>query len=393
MSRALRDIRDGLLSQPGRLSLSMLAIVLGVAVLAVLLSLVGGIQQKAGSIVQEMGVDVLAVLPTSDDQPLREQELDRLRAAFPGGVVSGVRSYTVDTRDGETRLTVLASDAALLSVRPWPIIDGRSLDVRDVSERKYHCLISRQLSEQKQWRVGHALAVSDQYLTVVGIIDPGGSALEQAGAQSALMTGENLVVIPETIPPYWSRNRVPPNERYDVAYVKLPAETSSAVGVQTCERVLHQPTKRVQGFAFITPDSLIAHLRKLQQTIQWTAGSLALLCLVLGGTTLASLMIANVQERFREIGLRLALGASEWSIAALFVGEAILLTLIAGLVGTGVAHTLLFTYADRLPAPIQLNVFTLLAPVLFAVIAGALFAWWPASSAARIRPSDALRNE
>jgi putative ABC transport system permease protein len=392
--RFLSDIRDGLISRPGRVFLSLLAIVLGVCVLAVLLSLLGGIRQKSEAIVQELGVNVLAVMPAQDDVLLDASHVDRLRSALPDAGISAVKSYQVNTRDDQTRLTVMAVESDLLNVRPWRVSSGRFLDPRDLDEGLYHCVISRELGQRMQWRVGQPLAIKDQYFTIVGMLETGnGNDVSSQTQAAGLSPGENLVIIPATIPPYWISDVGQPTPHFDVAYVKLPANTRSRDAVRICAAVLQEPGDPGQHFTLLTPEALVGGLRTLQKSIQLAAGALALLCMVLGGTTLASLMIANVQERVREIGLRLALGSPEWAIGALFMVEAIVLTLIAGLVGTVSAHLLLVLYGSQLPVPIALSSYTLFTPVVFAVLFGALFAWWPARQAARIRPADALRNE
>ena len=109
MIRMFSDVRDGLISQPGRLLLSLLAIVLGVFVLALLLSVVAGIQERAQLLVQELGVNVLAITPVQDEVMLDQEHVARLRSAFPEALISGVTRYAVDTRDGKTRLSILAS--------------------------------------------------------------------------------------------------------------------------------------------------------------------------------------------------------------------------------------------------------------------------------------------
>ena len=282
-----------------------------------------------------------------------------------------------------------------MDVRPWKVVDGRSLDPVDIKEGANHCLIGRQLSEREGWQVGQPLGIKDQYFTIVGIIDAGAgdAASTTESSMGGLHPGENLVVVPGTIPPYWLDDRNKPAEQFDVVYLKLSGGASASEAVRRCEAVLQHPMDQASQFSYITPDSLVLHLRRLQKMIQVSAGSLALLCLVLGGTTLASLMIANVQERVREIGLRLALGASEWSIGGLFMVEAMVLTLIAGVIGTTLAHAGLWWGLAQLPVPVKLTTFTLFAPVVFAVVFGVFCAWWPARKAARVRPADALRNE
>ena len=104
--------------------------------------------------------------------------------------------------------------------------------------------------------------------------------------------------------------------------------------------------------------------------------------------------MANVRERIAEIGLRRAMGATELDIAVLFMAEGCVATVTAGILGSLLVHLLIiqkFALLSRFP--FELGIHTLLLPIVFSVILGALFSFWPAISAARINPAEALRAE
>lgn len=163
--------------------------------------------------------------------------------------------------------------------------------------------------------------------------------------------------------------------------------------VERCRGVLSAPDAGPADFTYVTPDTLLAGLRRLQATIRWSVGSIAALCLLLGGTTLMSLMLANVRDRVGEIGLRRALGARARDVAALFVLEACLVTLAAAAAGGLVAALVLWPARARFPAPLVFGPGTFLVPVLASVGLGIIFSYWPARMASRISPAEALRNE
>jgi putative ABC transport system permease protein len=149
----------------------------------------------------------------------------------------------------------------------------------------------------------------------------------------------------------------------------------------------------VEQPVWVTPEVLLRKVRRLQDTIALTVGSIAALCLVLGGTTLMSLMVANVRDRVTEIGLRTALGATPRDIAGLFVAEGALVAAAAGLVATAGTHLLLLAGNGRLPVPVAVDAATVALPALVAVGLGIVFSYWPARTAARIMPAEALRND
>ena len=157
--------------------------------------------------------------------------------------------------------------------------------------------------------------------------------------------------------------------------------------------MLSQPDYLVKHFSLVSPESLIRGVRKLQNTISLTVGSITVLCLLLGGTTLLSLMMTNVRDRMSEIGLRRVLGASQWDIAVLFVMEACLITGAAASAATLVTHLLLILCSDALPIPIRLGWVTIFTPLIVAIVLGMVFSYWPALYAARTVPSEALRSE
>jgi putative ABC transport system permease protein len=161
---------------------------------------------------------------------------------------------------------------------------------------------------------------------------------------------------------------------------------------ERAERLFTDSSLQAGTTAWISPVTLLVNVRNLRRTVQWTVGSITILCLLLGGMTLASLLAANVRERVPEIGLRLTIGATPGQIAALFILESFLLTMGAALLGTGTALLCLKFAGSALPLPVAVGWELFFLPPAVAVVLGIVFAYVPARSAAAIRPSEALRN-
>jgi putative ABC transport system permease protein len=119
----------------------------------------------------------------------------------------------------------------------------------------------------------------------------------------------------------------------------------------------------------------------------------ALLCLILGGATLMTLMMANIRDRIAEIGLRRALGAMPGDIASLFVIEACVITGSASLAGTVTAALLIVLGRGHTTLVFDLNIITLATPVIISLLLGVVFSYIPARMASHISPADALRND
>lgn len=396
----LRDILDDVRARPGRAGLSFLAIAVGMTALTVLMAVLGGLAERSRRIVGELGVNVFAAIsapatPGAPGQPkpflLRHAEL--LAANLPGCVLAGTRTFQVTTPGSERTLSVVATQDTLMSIRAWRLVDGRFLDGTDLHNRERSAVISAPLAEAWNWKVGDVIQLRDTPFRVVGIISFSTGALESESGVAALAPGDFVVWVPVTIPPYWLSAKIPPEPELEAVFVRVPDDQNLARVVARTQALLSQPDTGAPELAYITPDVLLEKVRRLQRTIQFTVGSIAMLCLVLGGTTLMSLMVANVRDRVTEIGLRRALGASAGDIAQLFVLEAVLVTLAAALAGSLGTQVLLYLARDQFPVPLELNVLTVAVPVVLALLLGVLFSYAPARTAARISPAEALRNE
>lgn len=228
--------------------------------------------------------------------------------------------------------------------------------------------------------------------TIVGIVSPGGHTIDGEQGDTRLVIGDHAVFVPKSVTPYWVDRIHPPGDDVDGIFVKGTSEAAHQT-LTALRQILEQPDQNVGKISWITPDSLLRNINQLKETIGLSIGTVAILCLVLGGTTLMSLMVANVRDRTSEIGLRRALGATREEISLLFVIESILITLIAAAIGTAAAHGVIAFGAEVWPLPVKLDWTSIAVPPAIAVLLGIVFAYWPASMAARIMPSEALRDE
>lgn len=393
------DIIDGLRAQPGRLGLAVLAIGIGIASLTVLLAVLGGLDEQSRRIVDQLGANVFAITQEGSGgkaEPLKQNHVALLQANLPGFEVAGLKRHEIKSRDVNQRrqvMKVVATDGPLQRLRQWRMLDGQFFDELDVREKRRVVVITPALGREQSLRVGDMMMLGQVGFKVIGLIQPGGGSVDEEGAAAALTLGEKVAFIPSQTPAYWEQFGRGPDDRLDMIFLRVPAGQDVASGVAQVKALLSQPDLRLKELGWITPERLLARVLRLQRTIKLTVGSISILCLILGGTTLMSLMVANVNERVTEIGLRRALGATPRDVSSLFVIEACLITGIAACLGTLTTHAILILFRDRFPVGIRLGPDTLLVPLLIAMFLGMLFAYWPARTAARIAPSEALRND
>jgi len=129
-------------------------------------------------------------------------------------------------------------------------------------------------------------------------------------------------------------------------------------------------------------------------------GSVASVSLVVGGVGIMNIMLVSVTERTREIGIRLAVGARSRDILRQFLLEAVVLSLLGGVIGValGIGTSVAATYAvntflSGTPWPLAISVNAILVSLGFAASVGMFFGYYPARKASRLDPIESLRYE
>ena len=398
MRRTIGDIVEGIRAQPAGVAISLSAIAIGIASLTVLMAVVGGLRDRADQMIDELGVNVIAIInqagiTATNKTGLTVQHASLLEQNLPDHIVATVRRYDVPTFGTNSFLSVIATDSSFADIRQWRLSEGRFLDSRDIDNRERSAVISQTLSSQWGWKTGDIIMLRNMPFNIIGIVETGGTALDTEVANSDLILGERVVFVPKTLVPYWADSSMQIDDKLDAVFLKIPNSTTLATSEKLSRRLLSESGSHLDDISWVTPETLIQGINKLGKTISLAAGSVVALALLLAGTTLMSLMLTNVRSRVTEIGLRRALGASRRDIISMFLMEACLITGIAAVVAIAGTYLLLLIGRNALPVPISTGSGTLIIPLVVAFILSITFSYWPAKKAASITPSEALRNE
>jgi len=393
----LRDIVLGVRSQPWRTALAFLAIAIGSLALAVMVAVLGGLEAKAARMLREFGGQVIVLAPAepaiAGPAALTENTAAVLAQNFPAALVSAVRRYEAPAQGSGASVTILATDAHLARIRDWRLCSGRFLDERDVQRRERSAVLAAALAQTWHAHTGDSITLGGVPFHIVGVVDCGAAALAGATDSPLIDTGERVVFVPLTVTPTWLAQRVEPGTELDAIFMRLPENEPIAAGRARVARLLDDPVLTRAAVAWITPDTILRGVHRMRRALDLGIGSITLLSLVLGGITLMSLLVGNVRERVTEIGLRRALGATRRDVAALFVVEGGILTLLAALIGAGVAQWVVQLLAAAPEIPLAIDGRLWLIPLGMAVVVGLLASYVPAQMAARISPAEALRAE
>jgi len=393
---ALREIRRNVL----RSFLTVLGIVIGVAAVIIMVLLGSGATLEVQRQIESLGSNLLIVRPgqrvgpavvsdakpfeTSDALSLRDQ-VGGLEAVAP--VSSQRMTAIVGNRNWATN--VVGSDNAYLTVRNWPLVDGRGFSHTELRAGKAVCLIGERIRQElfaDTIPIGQRMRLRNIACEVIGVLEPKG--------QSTVGTDQDDIVV---MPLRTIQRRVTGSQNISLIYASM------AVGTQT-EEVKRQIEKLMRERRHIAEweqdDFMVMDLQEVSGLLTATTailtallGAVASVSLLVGGIGIMNIMLVSVTERTREIGIRLAIGAQEKEVLTQFLVEAMVLSSLGGLIGIILAIIASIWLSFVLKVPFVFDSGIVLLAFAFSAAVGVVFGYFPARRAARLDPIEALRHE
>ena len=318
----------------------------------------------------------------ADVEAMRQELRSDIVAAT--GVMSNAAQILIDGRMQDVKVN--GSDQDYQAVRNIVIGSGRFLDLGDVTHREKVALLTDHLAERLY---GSRTAAPNQVIRLYGLpFTVIGTFHEKVETFGQSEVERDTVLIPITVLRYFTRV-----ERIDPLYVQVraPQEVDRVAGrVQEILEARHRPGAR---YRVDTLTAILNAAKNISLILSVVLVLVSAITLVISGIGIMNIMLVTVTERTREIGVRLAVGASARKILLQFLAEAMMVSLSGGLAGILVGVAIPLSVA--LFADIRIPISWVAIVVAFGVscLVGLIFGILPANRAAHLSPTEALRYE
>jgi putative ABC transport system permease protein len=389
----------------------MLGIIIGVASVIIMISISAGTEASIEEQITGLGSNLVYVTTSFMRAGAR---MGPGGGAPEGGLVfddafaiaeeiNGVAAVVVEQSSSETvkagnvvleGVTLLGSTPDFPSVRDMEIQEGRYFNQREVDRNQKVAVLGATLAKElfgEDDPIGQTVNAGDTKLTVIGVFSERG--LVSGVDFDAQLYIPITVVFQKFTPSQFARFM---GDRVRVIYVELEDPEVMDDVIQQITFLLlkrHDLTAEEADFSVTTQQDIIqtqeSTTAAFRSLLAWVAG----VSLIVGGIGIMNIMLVSVTERTREIGIRQSIGATPNDIRMQFLTEAILLSLVGGLIGVlaGVGGSWIFGEVSEMRTVIVTT--SIIMAFTSAAIVGIFFGFYPANKASQLDPIEALRHE
>lgn len=391
-----------LIANKMRSILTMLGIIIGVAAVIALVSIGNGVKQDIQNSISSLGSNLLMVMPGAPRTPgvrpsagsmkslkVSDYEaiskLDGVKAASP--MTNG--SYVVIYQNKNWTTSVSGVSYNYLDVNNWSMKAGRFLSEKNVQNRERVAVVGKTVVKNlfgDEDPVGAEIRVKNIPFRIIGVLNSKGS-----GAMGN--DQDDMVIIPYTT----AMERVEGVDYLRMIYVVGKDENGIdrlQSDIENLLRVRHGiKDTNLDDFNIQNMNSIMETMEETTGTLTLFLGAVAAISLVVGGIGIMNIMLVSVTERTREIGVRKALGATYSVIVTQFLIEAVVISLMGGIIGIilGIGSSKLIGMASGMSTVISIP--TIVMSFAFSMAIGLIFGIYPARKAAKLNPIDALHYE
>ncbi len=397
-------------ANPLRTLLTLLGIIIGVSTVMTMMALLEGLRVKVNKDMSMLGANVFRVdkwpqgMHFGGDRlnwnkiaarpPLWVEDKRAIAEHCPSVLRTSAASWSpgqkVKTATAETQANVfiIGSTVEHPETSGLVIADGRYFNESEDLDGRQVVVLGPDIADRLFAGispVGHEVRLKGRPYTVIGV-------LERRGKVLGMFNLDNQLFMPMStfLGAYGRRRTVSIN--IEAKDAKLMNQAQEEVVRYLRQRRQLAPDEE-NNFELNTNESMAKSLNNLANVISAATFGVCLLSLLVGGIGILNIMLVSVSERTREIGIRKALGARRRRILAQFASEAVMLSLLGGLIGIGVGFGLAFLGRWALGLYTAVPLWSVVLSLVMSSGVGLVFGIYPAWRASRLDPVDAMRSE
>jgi len=381
--------------------LTMLGIIIGVGAVITMIALGSGAQKSVQDRIKALGPTLLSVYPgqsfmrgvasgnrvslTMDDDTALANN-----ARYITAVVPELSSNLQVQKTGlNINVSVVGTTPNYAEVRNYTVTAGRMFTAgEDAARRRVAVLgsaVPQMLNSNRDALIGQEMSIRGITFEIIGV-------LSEKGSQGFQNPDEQVLIPLET-----ARHRVMGTDRLRSIGVQVRDMESMNLAMIEIERVLRRQHRIRPGqdndFQIRNQTDILATLQQTTDTFKYLLAGIAAVSLLVGGIGIMNIMLVSVTERTREIGVRKALGATQFNILFQFLVEALVLCLLGGLIGVVLGSVAAIVLSSLAHWNTLISPLAILLAFVFSAAVGLFFGIWPARRAASLDPIVALRYE
>ena len=382
--------------------LSMLGIIIGVAAVIIMMSIGQGSKESIRSELATMGTNLLTIRPGADMrggvrqdpsamQTLKMADYERIlrEKKFVSKVSPEVTaSGQVIYGNNNTNTSVYGESTEYLDIKLWTVEEGDCFTDEDIKKASKVCVVGTTIVKELfdgHDPIGKTIRFKSIPMRVIGV-------LKSKGYNSWGMDQDNVIIAPYTT----VMKRI--NAQTFISSIVCSARTEelSDAAIEELTQMLRDNHK-LKGNA--DDDFTIRSQAEMMETMSSTMDTVTLILVVaaafsllVAGIGIMNIMLVSVTERTKEIGLRMAVGATGYVISLQFLIESVLISVTGGLIGIFVGCSV-SAFIGSFGMPSSVPAWSIYVSFLVCVFIGVLFGYIPAQKAANMDPIEAIRHE
>ena len=388
-----------------RSSLTMLGIIIGVGAVIAMVGIGQGASASIQSSIANLGNNMLFVMSgshntggmrggagssntlTPEDAAAIEAECPAVRAVSPGVRASG--QLVFGNLNWVASAGIYGANEKFPDIRAWPVAKGEFFSEGDVRTAARVCVIGKTVADNvfaDGDPIGQTMRIRNLPFRVIGV-------LSSKGQSAYGQDQDDTVIVPYTTVQKKMRT-ITHIDQVMVSAISPAATFTAEKQITDLLRQRHKLGPNQDDDFFVRNLTDVAEAADQSSKIMTNLlASIAGVSLLVGGIGIMNIMLVSVTERTREIGIRMAIGARSKAIRRQFLIESITLSVVGGIFGIvfGVAASIIIS--NTLNWPTLISPVSIFAAVIFSVLVGVSFGYYPARKAASLDPIEALRYE